>query len=98
MAGEDLSRYHEIVRRPLLTEKGTEQQEKNNVYHFMVSSSANKIEIRRAVEKIFNVNVLSVNTMMKRGKSRRIGRSVGKKRDWKKAAVKLPEGQVIEFI
>ncbi len=98
MAADDLSRYQQIIWRPRITEKGTAQQERDNIYHFMVSPRANKVDIKRAIEKLFGVKVISVNTMVRRGKRRRLGLSTGRKRDWKKALVKIEEGQTIEFI
>jgi large subunit ribosomal protein L23 len=67
----------------------------NNSYTFKVSVNANKIEIQKAIEKIFNVNVLKVNTIKQRGKVKRMGRFSGKRADWKKAIVKLKAGDSI---
>ena len=68
-----------------------------NTYTFKVAKNANKVEIRNAVEEIFSVDVINVNTMNVRGKKRRLGFHVGKKPDWKKALVKLAEGDEIEI-
>lgn len=85
----------EIVIAPLITEKSSSLQHVNNSYTFKVSINANKIEIRHAIEKIFNVHVLDVNTIKQQGKVKRMGRFSGKRADWKKAIVKLKEGDSI---
>ena len=85
----------EVIIAPMLTEKTTSMQNANNNYTFKVSLNANKIEIAEAIERIFNVNVLSVNTIRQRGKNKRMGRFVGKRADWKKAIVKLKQGDSI---
>jgi len=86
-----------IVRKVLITEKGTVLREMRNQYFFEVARDANKIEIRRAIETIFSVKVSSVRTMQLRGKVRRQGRWVGKRNDWKKAIVTLQPDQKIEL-
>ncbi len=88
-----------VVRRALITEKGTALRELRNQYHFEVARArdANKIEIKRAIEAIFSVKVSSVRTQQLRGKVRRQGRYVGKKSDWKKAIVTLLPDQKIEL-
>jgi len=88
---------YEIIKRPLITEKGTVQKEANNQLTFEVDRRANRVEIRDAVEKIFNVRVVKVRTMQMQGKVKRIGRTQGKHRDWKKAIVTLAKGENIEF-
>ena len=88
---------YEIIIGPLITEKATIQKEKNNQLTFEVDRRANRVAIRHAVEKIFNVQVEQVRTMQMKGKMKRMGRSLGKRRDWKKAIVTLAEGQNIEF-
>ena len=87
---------HDIIIRPIITEKSSALIELNK-YTFEVHRSANKIQIRKAVEQIFKVKVLSVNTMNVPAKPKRMGAFVGKTRSWKKAIVALPEGQRIEF-
>lgn len=87
---------HDIIIRPIVTEKSSSLME-HNKYTFEVHKSANKIQIRQAVEQIFKVKVLSVNTINVKGKPKRMGTSVGTSRSWKKAIVSLPEGQRIEF-
>jgi large subunit ribosomal protein L23 len=86
-----------VVRRALITEKGTLMREVRNQYHFEVALSANKIEIKRAIETIFSVKVGEVRTMQVRGKVKRQGRYVGKRSDWKKAIVTLQPDQKIEL-
>ncbi len=88
---------YEIVKRPLITEKGSIQKEVNNQLSFEVDRKANRVEIRHAVEKIFNVRVVKVRTMQMKGKVKRVGRTLGKRRDWKKAIVTLAGGENIEF-
>ena len=87
---------HDIIIRPIITEKSSTLVELNK-YTFEVHRSANKIQIRQAIEQIFKVKVLSVNTMNVPSKPKRMGAFVGKTRSWKKAIVALPEGQRIEF-
>lgn len=88
---------YEIIKRPLVTEKGTIQKGANNQLTFEVDRKANRVEIRHAVEKIFNVRVVKVRTMQMKGKVKRVGRILGKRRDWKKAIVTLAKGESIEF-
>jgi large subunit ribosomal protein L23 len=88
---------YEIIKRPLVTEKGTIQKEANNQLTFEVDRKANRVEIRHAVEKVFNVRVVKVRTMQMKGKVKRVGRILGKRRDWKKAIVTLAKGENIEF-
>jgi large subunit ribosomal protein L23 len=86
-----------VVRRALITEKGTALRELRNQYHFEVARDANKIEIKRAIETIFSVKVGEVRTLQMRGKVKRQGRYVGKRSDWKKAIVTLQPDQKIEL-
>jgi len=88
---------HEVIRKPLVTEKSNIGREEKNLVTLAVDPRANKHEIRRAVEQLFNVNVLAVHTMRMPGKMRRVGKSAGRKPEWKKALVQLAEGQSIEF-
>ena len=88
---------YEIIERPLLTEKSMAGAQQGK-YTFRVTKDSNKIEIARAVEQIFNVKVNSVNTMIVKGKMRRMGRRrEGRTPDWKKAIVSLQPGQTIEI-
>ena len=86
-----------IVRKALITEKGTVQREVRNVYTFEVARDANKIEIQRAIESIFRVKVAEVRTMQMRGKEKRMGRFAGRRNDWKKALITLQPDQKIEL-
>ena len=86
-----------IVRRALITEKGTRIRERENGYLFEVARDANKIEIRHAIEAIFPVKVESIRTMRVHGKPKRMGRYAGHRPDWKKAIVMLKKGQTIEL-
>ncbi len=86
-----------IVRKVLITEKGTVLRETQNQYFFEVARDANKIEIKRAIETIFSVKVDNVRTMQLRGKVKRQGRWVGRRNDWKKAIVTLKPDQKIEL-
>ena len=88
---------HQIIRRPLVTEKSTQQKEKNNQYAFEVDPKANKIEIQSAVERLFKVNVFQVRTSRVMGKVKRLGRKQGKRPDWKKAIVTLKEVDRIDL-
>src|SRR4051812_39896413 len=87
---------YQVIVRPLITEKGTFLAEQSK-YAFQVQKGANKVQIKEAVELAFNVHVLKVNTMVMPGKTRRVGRSVGKTSEWKKAIVTLEVGERIEF-
>jgi large subunit ribosomal protein L23 len=88
----------QIIRRPImLTEKANVLREKNNQVVFEVARTANKVEIKDAVQKLFKVKVTSVNTMVMRGKERRMGRGYAKTQNWKKAIVTLKVGDSIDF-
>ena len=86
-----------VVKKLLITEKGTVLREKQNQYHFEVSREANKLEVKRAVETIFSVKVANVRTMLVRGKVKRQGRFSGARANWKKAVVTLQPDQKIEL-
>ena len=88
---------YDIIIRPVVTEKTSIQKEEFNQFSFEVDRRANRVEIRRAIEQIFNVRVAEVKTMQVKGKVKRRGRVVGKRRDWKKAVVKLIPGERIDF-
>ncbi|MBN2829925.1 MAG: 50S ribosomal protein L23 [Candidatus Cloacimonetes bacterium] len=85
----------EIIIAPIITEKSGILKETQNCYTFKVSINANKIEIRKVIEQIFNVKVVAVNTIKYKGKPKRLGRYDGFRPDWKKAIVTLAEGQTI---
>ena len=88
---------HQIIRKPLVTEKSSIGREEQNVVTFAVDPRANKHEIARAVEELFDVKVVGVHTMRQPRKKKRLGKYIGFKPEWKKAIVKLAEGQAIEF-
>jgi len=100
----------QIIKRPLLTEKGTRLKDTGGLGEgdidpetlkaqllFEVASDANKVEIRSAVQKLWNVDVVAVRTVVVRGKEKRMGRFVGKRSNWKKAIVTIAAGQTVEF-
>ena len=87
----------DIVTSPLITEKGTMVSELSNQVVFRVRRDASKDEIRKAIETLFKVKVEKVRTLNLLGKTRRVGRSSGRRSDWKKAYVTLAEGQRIDF-
>ena len=84
---------NQIIRRPLVTEKSTILREEGNVLAFEVDPKANKIEVKKAVEELFKVKVEEVRLFNVRGKMKRMGRWAGKRRDWRKAYVRLKEGE-----
>ena len=85
----------DVLRRPLITEKGTDRQAQMNQYTFEVAPEANKNQIKEAVELAFKVGVTNVRTLNVRGKMRRVGKHKGLTRDWKKAIVTVQAGQTI---
>lgn len=94
---EPLLAPHQVIVRPLVTEKGMHRSTRYNAYAFEVSRLATKDDIRKAVEKLFNVRVLRVHTQNRKGKPRRTRFSSGHTRDWKKAIVKLHSEDRIDF-
>jgi len=88
---------HEVIHRPLVTEKSNIGREEENLVTLAVNPRANKHEIQRAVEGLFDVKVIDVHTMRMPRKTRRVGKFMGRKPEWKKAIVRLAEGQSIEF-
>ena len=88
---------YRVLEKPLITEKSTHMQEQGNRVMFQVKRSANKLQIKEAVQKIFSVTVLDVNTINVKPKDRRFGRHVGKTKQWKKAIVLLKAGDKIDF-
>ena len=90
-----MSIHHSIIRYPSVTEKNTLLRSENK-YVFQVDKKANKQQIKQAVEALFGVSVEAVNTMVVKGKKKRMGRYQGYRSDWKKAIVKLHEGQSID--
>ncbi|MFY9397027.1 MAG: 50S ribosomal protein L23 [Desulfomonilia bacterium] len=89
--------YTQIIKRPIVTEKGTALKQEQNQVLFAVARNANKIEIKKAVEELFSVHVEEVRTMNMSGKSKRYGMHAYKRPDWKKAIVTLRSGESIEF-
>lgn len=89
---------HQIIHRPHVTEKGSFQTESANQYVFEVAADANKVEIRQAVEKLFDVKVVSVHTMLRKGKAKGMGARQWTRPSVKRALVKLKAGQTIEFV
>ena len=88
---------YDIIKKPLVSEKNQILKELANQVVFEVAASANKIEIRRAVEQLFKVRVQKVHTLIMRGKDRRVGRNFGRTSNWKKAVVTLRAGENIEL-
>ncbi|RJX24807.1 MAG: 50S ribosomal protein L23 [Acholeplasma sp.] len=91
-----MTKYYDILKAPIITEQSTKLIESENRYTFKVDRKANKIEIKKAVETIFNVKVLSVNTINVLPKFKRMGKYEGYKSAYKKAVVKIAEGQKID--
>lgn len=92
-----MKQLHQILKKPLITEKTNELKEIGQVVAFEVALDANKIEIKRAIEKAFDVKVKNVNTVLVAGKRKRVGRNIGKRSNWKKAYVTLAEGDIDFF-
>ena len=91
-------RLYEVLLAPRMTEKSTRIAESSNQYVFKVTSDSNKTEIKDAVEKLFEVNVESVRIVNVKGKAKTFKMRAGKRNDWKKAYVRVQEGQVIDFL
>jgi large subunit ribosomal protein L23 len=88
---------YEVIKRPIISEKSTAQMEVANRYAFEVAAQASKPEIKDAVQRLFNVRVKDVRTMVMHGKNKRLGGFETKRSNWKKALVTLAEGQKIDF-
>lgn len=88
---------YEVLKRPILTEKSAYQSDELNRYTFEVDVRANKHQVRQAVEEVFDVKVVDVNMMNVRGKTRRLGRHMGRRPSWKKAIITLADGESISF-
>jgi large subunit ribosomal protein L23 len=84
---------NQIIRRPLVTEKSTTMREAGNIIAFEVDAKANKIQVKTAVEELFKVKVQDVRLFNVRGKIKRMGRYEGRRRDWRKAYVRLSKGE-----
>jgi len=89
--------FYNLIRYPVLSEKGTKLKETDNKILLKVDINANKKQIKKAVEKTLNVKVVTVRTLRMRGKIKRVGRFEGKRPDWKKAIVTLAPGEKVEF-
>jgi len=92
-----MAEMHDILLRPLVTEKAANGEAAENTYVFEVGETANKHEIKDAIERFFNVKVQDVRTVSVRGKFKRFGRHYGRRSDWKKAYVKLASGHTLNF-
>jgi large subunit ribosomal protein L23 len=88
---------HNVIQRPIVTEKSAIAREEGNIATFRVNPAATKHEIQRAVEQLFEVKVEGVRTMNQPGKTKRVGQKIGRKPSWKKAIVVLAEGHTIEY-
>lgn len=93
-----LDRSYQVIQKPHVTEKSSDDMVARNAYHFRVPVDANKVEIRNAVEQLFSVKVVGVNTLNAPGKYRRRGWVAGRTQTWKKAMVTLREGDSIEVL
>lgn len=89
--------HYDIIKRPLITEKTNIQKEDYNQITFEVDRRANRVEIKRAIEKLFNVRVSTIRTIQIKGKRKQRGRVIGKRKDWKKAIATLMPGERIDF-
>ncbi len=89
--------HYDIIKRPLITEKTNIQKEDYNQITFEVDRRANRVEIKRAIEKLFNVRVSNIRTIQVKGKKKQRGRVIGKRKDWKKAIATLMPGERIDF-
>jgi large subunit ribosomal protein L23 len=87
----------DVVKRPIITEKSERNREAARHYAFEVHQDATKIQVKNAVEKLFAVHVTAVRTSIARGKNKRVGRSIGRRPNWKKAVVTLKEGETISL-
>ncbi|MDG2076226.1 MAG: 50S ribosomal protein L23 [Arenicellales bacterium] len=91
-------RMHQILLRPVISEKSTNAAESNRQVVFEVLENATKAEVREAVEKLFDVSVIAVQVLNVRGKIKRFGKTPGKRNNWKKAYVRLAVGDDIDFL
>ncbi|MBI5190784.1 MAG: 50S ribosomal protein L23 [Nitrospirae bacterium] len=89
---------YDVIKKPLITEKGTTLKEKENKVMFVVDIDANKMEIKKAVETAFKVKVENVATITLKGKKKRMGARLGQRSDWKKAIVTLRKGDTLEYL
>jgi large subunit ribosomal protein L23 len=89
---------YDVIKKPIVTEKAMDAKENLNEVVFAVDPRANKYQIKEAVEKLLEVKVKDVRTMNYKGKVKRFGRNIGRRKDWKKAIVVLEEGQSLEMV
>lgn len=94
---DESARLRKLLKRPLLTEKSVKLQETQNTFVFEVAREANKIEVKRAIEEIFDVKVDGVRILKMQGKMKRLGRFTGRRSSWKKAFVTLKPGETLEL-
>ncbi len=91
-----MAELHEILLRPIITEKSSRLTEEQNTYVFQVGDQANKVQVKRAIESFYGVKVVDVRTLRVRGKMKRFGSHYGKRSNWKKAYITLAEGDVLD--
>lgn len=96
--GFNNAHLYNVIRRPIVSEKSTSLADKNNQYVFEVSKASSKHDIKSAIENIFGVNVESIQVLNVRGKQKQFSQIKGRRNDWKKAYVRLKEGQEINFV
>lgn len=89
---------YDVIKKPLITEKAVNLKEEENVVSFAVDPRANKFLIKEAVETLFGAKVASVRTANYKGKKKRFGKTMGKRKDWKKAIIVLADGEKLEFV
>ena len=92
-----MAELHDVLIRPIFSEKTTSLQNEGNVYTFEVGETANKLQIKNAVQSLFDEEVQAVRTVIMRGKNKRFGRYYGKRSNWKKAYVRRADGQTLNF-
>ncbi len=92
-----MKQRYSVIRGPVITEKASGMMERDGIYSFAVDRRANKIDVKRAVESAFKVNVVKVNVLTSRGKLKRVRWQTGKTPDWKKAMVTLKKGEKIDY-
>ena len=92
-----MAELHDIIVRPIVTEKAVKAESTESTYVFEVGEAANKLQIKEAIERYFNVKVEDVRTVNVRGKFKRFGRHYGRRSNWKKAYVKLATGHTLNF-
>lgn len=90
--------FHEIIKRAIITEKNTQRVHTHNEYAFEVAIGANRKQVKQAVEQLFGVKVIRVNTLIARKEPRRLGKQSGSRKLWKKAMIKLKEGDKFDFV